>query len=121
MWPFLRCGEQVIVKAIPTQDLGVGDIILYVAQQQLVCHRLIRRGVINGKRGFYVRGDNSTSSPELIDEKSISGKVVAVVKNSAMIDLTRLRWRLMGRIIVIVAPLISQFTRIVKFILKVYE
>ena len=43
MWPFLKAGEKLLIKKTPTENLKVGDIIIYRGDNQLVCHRLIKK------------------------------------------------------------------------------
>ncbi|MFH1191351.1 MAG: S24/S26 family peptidase, partial [Candidatus Omnitrophota bacterium] len=43
MWPFIRPGERLVIKKSPAQDLRAGDIILYRANNQLACHRLVKK------------------------------------------------------------------------------
>ena len=114
MWPFLRGGEKLIVKRTATEDLKIGDIIIYRTKDPLACHRLIKKIKKEGKYIFYVRGDNSTSLPEPIAEEMFLGKVVSIVKDANVIALNRLKWRFINRVIVLVAPLISWGVRIIR-------
>jgi len=50
MWPFLRSKDKLIVKKTSFKDLKIGDIILYVKSNQLVCHRLVKK--IKGKQRY---------------------------------------------------------------------
>ncbi len=107
MWPFMRQGEKLVIKKVPADDLRVGDIILYRANNQLVCHRLVKKN-----RDFlYTRGDNSLSSPEVITQEIFIGKVVGIIRNNRMISLTGWRNRLINSFIVIIVPLIIRFLK----------
>lgn len=107
MWPFMRQGEKLVIKKSPVDDLKLGDIILYQANNQLACHRLVKKN-----RDFlYTRGDNSLSAPEVITREMFIGKVVGIIKNNRMINLASRRNRLINRLIVITAPLIIKFLK----------
>lgn len=114
MWPFLRGGEKLIIKKIPADDLKIGDIILYRTNNQLVCHRLVKKIKDRYRYLFYVRGDNSNSPAELVRQEMFQGKVVGVVKNGKVISLTNWRTRIVSRLIIIIAPLINAAVRIIK-------
>jgi len=106
MWPFIKQGERLIIKKIPIGDLKIGDIILYRKDNQLVCHRLIRR--IGDEKGYllYTRGDNSSQFDSL-SEEMFSGKVIATIRNGKVLNLMHPRQQLFNRIIIIISPLIS--------------
>ncbi len=107
MWPFIRQGDKLVIKKVPVDDLRPGDIILYRANNQLVCHRLVKKN-----RDFlYTRGDNSMSSPEVITQEIFIGKVVGIIRNNRMISLTGWRNRLINSFIVIIVPLIIRFLK----------
>jgi len=115
MWPFLRAGEQLIIKKYPVEKLKAGDIILYKSDSMPVCHRLVRK--IRNKNGylFYVRGDNSTCKPELVKAEDICGKVIGVFKDANnLIDFSCWYWIVINQLIVLFAPLISTAARTVK-------
>ena len=115
MWPFLKQGDRVIAKKIPVKELKIGDIALYQKNGQMICHRLVRKIVKEDDVLFYVRGDNSFSSPELISENAFIGKVIGIVENDRVIVFFKgLRWRITSRFIVIIAPLVSRVNRIIK-------
>jgi len=114
MWPFLREGERVIVKKVPMEELKIGDIVLYHASNQVVCHRLVKK-VVNKKRHLlYVRGDNSSSSSESISEEMFLGKAVGILGESGRVNLTGCKQQFINRLIVIVAPLVSWGIRTIK-------
>lgn len=114
MWPFLRAGEKLIVKRTPPENLRAGDIIIYRANNQLVCHRLIRR-VKEGERYLlYARADSSVSRPETVTEEMFLGQAISIIKNGKIINLKRMKWQLINRLIVLVAPFLSWGARITR-------
>ena len=109
MWPFLRPGEKILVKRIPVEDLRIGDIILYRVTSQVVCHRLVKKIKDKGKYLLYARGDNSDSSPELINEKMLLGKAVGILRNGKMINLAARRQQFINWLIIGIAPWVIRF------------
>ena len=106
MWPFIKQGEKLIIKKVPIEDLRVGDIILYRKDNQLVCHRLIKR--IGDEKGYllYTRGDNSSQFDSLSEEMFL-GKAIGILKKCKMISLLSWERRFVNRVIVIIAPLFN--------------
>ncbi len=117
MWPFLKAGEKLLIKKTPTEKLKVGDIIIYRADNQLVCHRLIKK--IKEKEGYllYVRGDSSVSWPEPITEEMFLGKAISIIKNGKVVTLNQMKGQLINRLIVLVAPSVSWGIKIAKILL----
>ncbi|MCK4809531.1 MAG: signal peptidase I [Candidatus Omnitrophica bacterium] len=114
MWPFLKTGERVVVKKVAAGSLRVGDIILYRAENQIVCHRLVK--IIKNKGGclLYARGDNNLSSGEPVAEELLVGKVTGVLRNGHIISLAGRRSNFVNQLIVVVGPLFGIGSRIIK-------
>ena len=69
MWPFLRAGEKLIIKRTPTEDLKIGDIIIYRGKSQLVCHRLIKKIKEKNKKAIiYVTANEIDEALDLYDQ-----------------------------------------------------
>ena len=113
MWPFLKAGEKLVIKKTPVENLRPGDIILYRADNQLVCHRLVRKI----KRGtnflLYARGDGSTSLPELVTKDRLIGQAVIAIRKGRHISLIGPGQRFMNRLIALMAPFIIKGIRII--------
>ena len=117
MWPFLKAGEKLLIKKTPTGNLKVGDIIIYRADSQLVCHRLIKKIKQRERYLLYVRGDSSVSWPEPITEEMFLGKAISIIKNGKIITLHQMKGQLINRLIVLVAPSVSWGIKIAKILL----
>ncbi len=117
MWPFLKAGEKLLIKKTPTENLKVGDIIIYRADNQLVCHRLIKKTKERERYLLYVRGDSSVSGPEPITEEMFLGKAISIIKNGKIITLHQMKGQFINRLIVLVAPLVSWGIKIAKILL----
>jgi signal peptidase I len=120
MWPFLKQGSRVIAKKASLADLAIGDIVLYKSTGNgLICHRVVRKLKNNNERVIYVRGDNSSSLPEIISESRLLGKVEGIVKNNKkVIILNSIKWRIINRLIVMISPLVVMVNKIAKPIYK---
>ena len=108
MWPFLRAGEKVIIKRTPAGNLRTGDIILYRANNQLVCHRLVKRVKQGERYRLFARADSSYSRPETVTEEMFLGQAISIIKNGKVINMRQRKWQLINRLIVLVAPLLSR-------------
>lgn len=117
MWPFLKAGEKLLIKKTPTEKLKVGDIIIYRANNHLVCHRLIRKIKERERYLLHVRGDSSVSSPEPITEEMFLGKAMGIIKNGKIITLNQMKGQVINRLIVLVAPLASRGIKIARILL----
>jgi len=106
MWPFLNAEERLIIKKTSIEDLRVGDIILYRSDNQLVCHRLVRKVKEKERYLLYARGDNSFSAPELVRQERLFGRAIGIIKNGKMLSLTGRKQQFINRFIVLIAPLV---------------
>jgi len=112
MWQFLRAGEKLIIKNVPVEDLGVGDIILYRKNNELVCHRLVKKALIDKKEYMlYSRGDNSISLPELVTREMFLGIVMGILRKGKVVSLSSRKQKLINRVIVMIEPLILRILK----------
>ncbi len=107
MWPFLRGKEKLVVKRMPITDLKLGDLILYKANNQLVCHRLVKKAQAGDGYLIYSRGDVSFGPPEPVDERMFLGKVIGILKNNKITDLEGIRHQVFNRINLFFLPLLN--------------
>ncbi|MFC1623906.1 signal peptidase I [Candidatus Omnitrophota bacterium] len=114
MWPFIKQGEKLIVKKASIEDLRIGDVILYLADNQIVCHRLVKKIKHEKDCLLYARGDNSLSPGELVIEKSLIGKVAGVLKKGRVVNLTGRQYNFINRLIVWIGPLFGMGSRVIK-------
>ena len=117
MWPFLKSGQKIIVKRAEIANLKLGDLILYRADKNIVCHRFINR--IKRKDGyfFYAQADASClSSPEAIKEGAFLGKVIGIMSDSRIISLEQRRQRYINISIIFLAPLLCAGLKIYRLL-----
>jgi len=92
MAPFLRSGDFVVVRAMDASRLRRGDLVVVQREGQWVTHRLIGTSC----RGWRLRGDNLDLADPPVDEAEIAGRVVAVEQDDRLVDMDRLRWRVVN-------------------------
>lgn len=115
MWPFVGPGEKLVIKKTPIEDLSLGDIILYQANKQLVCHRLVRKVKKSDICLLYARGDSSLSPPEPVTEEMLIGKAIISIRGGKRFRIVGRTQQFVNRLIIIVAPLISRGIKIIRF------
>lgn len=111
MWPFLKEGTKLIIKKVSFLTLKVGDIILYEKDGNKICHRVVRKIVKDAGARLFVRGDNSISSPEEIDEEMFCGKVIGYFNGSKIKNFLGFKSVVFSRTIVLIAPFLSRVNR----------
>jgi len=109
MWPCVRKKERLIVRRASWDDLNVGDLVVYRAEDRIVvCHRLIKKSKLDGLR-LYCRGDASCSSPEEVPFDMCLGRVVGRVKNNRNVWSDGFGQRLGSRLALFVMPVLAIF------------
>ena len=120
MWPFLRTEDKLVVKKVPLEELKIGDIILYIKDNQTICHRLVKKIGYKEKYLLYARGDNSKSI-ESVNENMLKGKVIGILRGNRMKNLTTGFQRFINHIAVIFNPFIRGSLKIAKFLVGLHE
>ena len=82
MWPFLKGKEKLIVRSVVPAELIAGDMILYRAGEQVICHRFMRQKKEAGQQVLYARADTSMAACELVKEGALVGKVIARIRGT---------------------------------------
>jgi len=76
MLPTLQEGWKLHIRAVPSRELRIGEIALFVHGEGLTAHRLIWRKMEGGRERFILQGDNSPVR-ESIAAEAILGRVEA--------------------------------------------
>jgi hypothetical protein len=105
MWPFLKPGDKLIVEKIFASSLSAGDVILYRLNNQVVCHRLIKKIKTSGSCVLSCRGDASVFASERVDGQMLLGRVMGVVDGDKVINITSLPHRILNKIMLAAGPL----------------
>jgi signal peptidase I len=107
MWPFVRDGQRLIVRAVPFPELRVGDIIVYKADAGIVCHRVVaKRG--SGQQSYcFVRGDCTQGAPERVEASMIIGRVCGIVHGTKSVQWHGFTSDIANRAILFIVPVIA--------------
>lgn len=77
MYPTLREGDTGIVEKWDLEDLNLGDIVVFKANNKLVAHRLIKIELRHGVRWFIAKGDKNNHTDELFTSDAFVGKMTS--------------------------------------------
>lgn len=117
MRPFLKGSEKLIIRKVPMHDLKLGDLILYKDDNQLICHRLVKRTKNNGSYHIYSRGDASSGQAKLVDEQMFQGKVIGIMRGNKVTSLQGFRQNVINRINLILLPAFNLVARLIRRLL----
>ena len=81
MWPAVKPGDVLEVRAVPAHDLIPGDVILFVRHGALFAHRLVEVGGRTG-RLLRTRGDAHWRCDPLLRPSQVLGRVESVCRGS---------------------------------------
>lgn len=104
MRPFLKGGEKLIVSRVAISNLKLGDLVLYKADNKLVCHRVVKKAKNNDGYDIYSKGDASFSPAERVNEQMFQGKVIGIIRGNKITSLQGVRQGVINRISLIVLP-----------------
>lgn len=92
MYPFLRPGDFLVVRKLPSHAFKPGDVILFKSGRPgqfegLIAHRVIR---VRSNGEILTKGDNLLRpDPKLEDRSQILGQIVSVLRRDRAIPLDR--------------------------------
>ena len=77
MYPTLITGDKIAIDASLNDKLSVGDIIAFINNSLLVCHRIVRKIEKEGKVFFITKGDSMKKTDNMeVSQEQIAGKVI---------------------------------------------
>jgi len=100
MAPLVRDGDVLLVRPVTPGAVRVGDVVLCTlgsgAPARVVVHRVVRR--LAGPDGcqFMVQGDAVARPDGVIGEAQIYGRVTAIERDAARIDMDQPMMRMLG-------------------------
>lgn len=81
MFPFLIEGDEVIIEKVFSEDLQKGDIAMYIRDNLMIVHRIIKVYTTKqGRRLFIFRGDNLRYDDQPVWEEDVMGKATKVIR-----------------------------------------
>ncbi|MBI2206202.1 MAG: hypothetical protein HYU41_20405 [Candidatus Rokubacteria bacterium] len=87
MRPFLPRGSSIVVSAVDAARLGIGDLVVYEHEDQLVCHRIIARRRSDPGLRFLTRGDWWRAAAAWVPAAAVVGIVGAVERRGRVTRL----------------------------------
>ncbi|MDD4969015.1 MAG: signal peptidase I [Paludibacter sp.] len=84
MYPTLREGDRGIVEKWNTEELLVGDIIVFKANHKLVAHRLVRIEIREGVRLYIAKGDKNNFTDEPFTSEALVGKMTSFQRKNSI-------------------------------------
>lgn len=78
MLPTLVDGTKYCVEMVDTEDIMLGDVIVFCVDEVAICHRVIRKIVSRNKSVFFkTKGDNcQTADPFAVTTDMIVGRII---------------------------------------------
>jgi hypothetical protein len=116
MRPSIRGGEWIVVRRAGTEEMNVGDVVIYQVGNTFVAHRVIRKRDQDGCLYLTVKGDAHLAAEGEIAAGEVVARVVALRKADKRIDLNHPRWRLVNRLIALYSSWVDRLYRGVPFL-----
>jgi signal peptidase len=101
MLPFLRNGDQVLIKPFEASGLRKGMILLASVQGQMVLHRLVK---FNAER-VLLAGDANLAQHEDVSIEDVIGSATTVMKGLKELKLDKWQQRYLGQLWYWIRPL----------------
>lgn len=94
MRPALVPGDRVFIRATPTSELRLGDIVIRNARGSWIAHRLIGRAAFSNTDHLVTKGDNTLAADYPWKAAQVVGAVVAVERagRKKSVSVARARW-----------------------------
>jgi len=105
MAPLIAAGDEIVVEQAGADRLRRGDIVLYTVGGTFHTHRLLARRRHGGAILLVTKGDAALNPDQPWREEQLLGKVVAIKRGDRTIDLGGGNWRVMNRLLGVLAAL----------------
>lgn len=86
MYPTLRAGDKGVVEKWNPDDLKVGDIVVFKANDKLVAHRLVSIIFKENVHYFIAKGDKNNHTESFIDDALI-GKITSIQRRNKTLKM----------------------------------
>lgn len=116
MLPLLPPGTRIEIRPMETPPRS-GAILVYVASDGLVVHRLMRAMRRSGRLRFVTKGDASSRYDPPIESSCVLGEVVVARYRRLSLRVDNSIWRGLGWLLASAAPLIHRIRRWVRGVL----
>jgi len=72
MWPVLEKGDLILIKGTKKDDIKIGDVVVYEAENGFIIHRVTELM----DESFITKGDANTASDQPIKYDKVVGKTI---------------------------------------------
>jgi len=99
MAPLVRDGDVLLVRPAAPRSVRIGDVVLCSTEPgRVVAHRVVRKQIVRHDYGLTVQGDALSRPDASIPGAQLYGRVAALERAGAQIDLDRPVMMLLGRL-----------------------
>lgn len=95
MLPLIQPGDQVLVRH-GYGNVRRGDIIVFLQQEKMVAHRLLRIYKDGSVTTFITKGDNTSYLDSPVDTSEVVGRVLRIKRGSRWVSIDTPAWRIGG-------------------------
>jgi|ERR1700676_2291746 len=87
MVPAIQPGDVLTIQPVSPKEVSIGDIVVYMREQMLIVHRIVRTCVSSGEPYIVTRGDRllRNDAPVLPDE--LLGQVACIERKHRRVNL----------------------------------
>jgi signal peptidase I len=89
MTPTIVPGDDLSVSSVPSDQLHIGDIVLFEREGDWIAHRLISLAHKDGLTRVVTRGDNAIGSDQPAPVSDVLGRVVEIRRDGRTVPLCR--------------------------------
>jgi len=100
MFPFIRSGDQIVIKKTSPERIAAGDIITFKRGGIFVTHRVILKRMRGGRLFFLERGDRySNASIHYVNAEAVIGLVMTIQRGSKSVAMGSFTVKCLNRLI----------------------
>lgn len=106
MNPILKEGDRLLVKELSSEDVHLGDAIVYKSKDRLIVHRFLYRKLKDQNLLYMVaKADNSSETDPPFNSQYFIGKVVEINRGRKRLKLESSLWQITSYLIGVVSLL----------------
>ena len=91
MAPLIKAGDWIFLQPTRLDNLNLGDVVVFLQNENIVVHRLIKRRKIEGKWWLCQKGDNLLGWA-WIPEDTVLGRVESIQGANGVLSMARWPW-----------------------------
>lgn len=122
MGPIFRAGDLIRVRASSTEEIKLGDVIVFAYMKRLYTHRVV--AIVprsDGRICLRCKGDKAAAFDRLVCEKHLLGRVVARERGYNICDFETSLWDFTNYFFALFSNLHGTFCSIMRAIKRKYK